>query len=295
MPRSSPRASVVFWALALASSACLVGDPDEADDLVYPEDLEPSAALSAGVNGVACAASPYNCKFRSTGGNRVLDAGGDESWAVRTGASIRDGDGAVLSTQTGGTLVFNWGQTRLLAGKAHALALATSNRSAGWYPIDHIVAEASFRAHNGNVDARDPRQGTMACYQIRDSHDPSIELKKVVYDSKSDHERVGDYLSLPRANGRRSANLVFSVPGFALGGATTDHFPAGTRFQRVEVPTDSGRPSISIPVWDKDARGDYKRQSGSLRFFYGYVRAADGVRRFGWMAEPALRVSSGCR
>jgi phytoene synthase len=28
---------------------------------------------------------------------------------------------------------------------------------------------------------------------------------------------------------------------------------------------------------------------------YGYVRAADGTRRFGWMAEDALAVSSGCR
>lgn len=63
----------------------------------------------------------------------------------------------------------------------------------------------------------------MACYAIRDSHDPVLELKKVVHDSKvgpNGHERAGDYLPLPRANGRRSANLIFSVPGFGLGGAT---------------------------------------------------------------------------
>lgn len=283
---------------ASLATACMVGDELEGDaeDLVDPSSYDDTtgAAFSSGVNGTACAASPYNCKFRASGGNRVLTNDGSEQWGVVTGASVRDGNGAPLATQTGGKLAFNYGQTRLLAGKAHALALSTSNGSAGWYPIDHILGESSFRAKNGNVDARDPGQGKMACYRIRDSHDANLELKKVVYDSHSTHERAGDYLSLPRNNGRRSANLIFSVPGFALGGATTDHFPAGTRFQRVVVPTDTGRPSISIPLWVKDGNGAYKRQSGTMRFLYGYVRAADGVKRFGWMAEDAVTPSSGC-
>lgn len=292
---------IVLASLLLSLSACLVGeleplDDTGADDLVDPRgyDEAGSDGFSSGVNGSACAASPYNCKFRPSGGNRVLTNDGGEGWGVRTGASIRDGNGAVLGVQTSGSLAFNYGQTRLLAGKAHALALSTSNGSSGWYPIDHILGEASFRAKNGNVDARDPGAGKLACYQIRDSHDASIELKKVVYDSQAVHERAGDYLSLPRRNGRRSANLTFNVPGFALGGATADHFPAGTKFQRVSVPTESGKPSISIPLWVQDGNGAYKRQSGTLRFLYGYVRAADGTRRFGWMAEPALLPSSGC-
>ncbi len=290
--------SLFLVALSLGLGACLVGDdtldPDP-DDLVDPGQVEGlTVGLTTGVNGAACIASPYNCKFRATGGNRVVTADGSESWAVDTGASVRDGNGAALSIQTGGSLTFNYGQTRYLAGKAHALALATSNGSAGWYPIDHIKGETSFRAHNGNVDARDPGQGPMACYRIRDSHDPSIELKKVVYDSHASHERAGDYLPLPRSNGRRSANLVFSVPGFALGGATTDHFLAGTRFQRVAVPTATGKPSISIPLWVQDGHGDYKVRSGTLRFLYGYIEAADGVKRFGWMAEDALTPSTGC-
>jgi len=33
-------------------------------------------------------------------------------------------------------------------------------------------------------------------------------------------------------------------------------------------------------------------QSGTMRFLYGYVRADDGVRRFGWMAQDALEVSA---
>jgi hypothetical protein len=92
-----------------------------------------------------------------------------------------------------------------------------------------VVSEASFRDHVGNVDAKDPGAGKMGCYQIRNSHDTNLELQKVVYNSQvgpNGHERAGDYLPLVRANGRRSANLIFSVPGFGLGGATSDHFPA---------------------------------------------------------------------
>lgn len=116
----------------------------------------------------------------------------------------------------------------------------------------------------------------------------------MVKDSTATHERAGDYLPLPRANGVRSANLVFSVPGFGLGGATTDHFEAGSKFQRVQVPTFEGSPSITIPLWTKAANGHYTKHSGDMRFFYGYIKASDGVKRFGWMAEDALQVSTGC-
>lgn len=277
-------------------TACAASGEDEVVDT--------SAAtqeLVSGVNGTACTESPYNCKLRASGGSRVTTASGLDSWGIELGASVRDGNGTVLITQTSSDpsprMTFNYGQTRALAGKAHALALTTSNGSAGWYPIDHILGETSFRNQVGEVNAKDPGQGSMACYEIANTSDPTLELKKVVYDSQepiTGHERAGDYLPLVRNNGRRSANLVFSVPGFSLGGATIDHFPAGTRYQRVSVPTDSGLPSITIPLWVQDANGKFRQQSGTMRFLYGYVRAADGTKRFGWMAQDALTVSSGC-
>jgi len=291
--------ALLFLALIGSTVAgCMVGDdPDDIGD----EDLvDTSAAISAyatkpGVNGSECTASPFNCRFHA-GDSRVLDAAGLDTWAITPGASVRDGAGNVLAVETGAKLTFNYGQTRELAGKAHALALTTSNASAGWYPIDHIVSETSFRDHVGNVDAKDTGEARMACYAIRSSHDPVLELKKVVHDSKvgpNGHERAGDYLPLVRANGRRSANLIFSVPGFGLGGATTDHFAAGTKFRRVDVPTSSGHPSISIPLWVANSAGRYIVRSGSMRFVYGFV-IADGTKRFGWMALDALETSTGC-
>ncbi|MDB4958376.1 MAG: hypothetical protein JWO36_5945 [Myxococcales bacterium] len=282
-------------------TGCLVGEADPMEGDTGDEDLvDTSAAIVAhatkpGVNSNECTASPFNCRFHA-GGSRVVNAANSDSWAIMPGAAVRDGNGNVLSTETAAHMTFNYGQTRSLAGKAHALALTTSNGSAGWYPFDHIVSETSFRADVGNVDAKDPNQGHLGCYEIRNSHDAGIELKKVVHDSKvgpDGHERAGDYQSLVRANGKRSANLLFSVPGFGLGGATTDHFPAGTKFRRVDVPTDFGHPSISIPLWIQNAAGRYLVRSGSMRFVYGYIVGA-GVRRFGWMALDALQVSGGC-
>nr|HEX4312937.1 hypothetical protein [Kofleriaceae bacterium] len=294
----------LLFAAATASIAlggCLddLGGDDDGDtsDLIDTSQFNvQSFATKPGVNSDACTASPFNCRFHD-GDSRVLDAAGLDTWAITPGASVRDGDGNVLATETGTVLTFNFGQTRTLAGTAHALALTTSNSSAGWYPFDHIVSEDSFRARVGNVDAKDPGRGKLACYEIADYDDAQLAVKKVVYNSQeppTGHERAGDYLPLVRADGKRSANLIFSVPGFGLGGATTDHFQSGAKFQRVQVPTTKGPPSISIPLYVQNSHGAYTSKSGTMRFLYGYVRASDGTKRFGWMAEDALDVSSGC-
>lgn len=299
MKLGSPLISSVLLS-TLCAAGCISDDallPD--DDLAVQDSPIDTAAVAAaalvpGVNGEYCTASPYNCRFREPGiSQRVLTAGGEDSWGVEPGASLRDGNGDVLIAMTRTRLTFNYGQTRALAGKAHALALSTNNSSAGWYPMDRILGETSFRARVGEVNAKDPKQGEMACYEIRNSHDESRELHKVVHDSMAEHERAGDYMALERANGRRSANLIFMVPGFGLGGASTDHFPAGARFRRVQVPTSSGLPSITIPLWIADGAGRYRVQDGTMRFLYGYI-VGNGVKRFGWMAEDALKVSSGC-
>lgn len=290
----------MLW-MAVLLLGC-VDDPDAPilDDDLADEDPpidtrdELAQRLTPGVNGDYCTASPFNCRFRAPGiSQRVTTAGGDDSWGVEPGASLRDGHGDVLIEMTRTRLTFNYGQTRALAGKAHALALASNNNSAGWYPIERILGETSFRARMGEVNAKDPGRGELGCYHIKSSHDPARELRKVVYDSRAEHERAGDYMSLVRANGRRSANLIFMVPGFGLGGASTDHFPAGTRFRRVQVPTTSGKPSITIPLWVQDDEGRYRQQRGTMRFLYGYIRG-NGVKRFGWMAEDALVASNGC-
>jgi hypothetical protein len=280
------------WLLILLLTSCVTevdGDSDDAD-LVDTSGETPFATV-AGVNSAYCTASPYNCRFRA-GDSRVDTKSGLDSWGIVDGAAILDGNGDAMSAESGASrMTFNYGQKRTLAGTPHALALSTSNASAGWYPIDHIPGNASFDEQVGDVVAKGAGLAEMACYEIRDAADETLAAHKVVKGSTETNERAGDYLPLVRANGKRSANLVFSVPGFALGGATTDHFPAGTKFRRLDVPTFSPLPSIKIPLWNEKAPDD---QIGTMRFLYGRIRAADGTERYGWMAQDALDVSSGC-
>lgn len=253
-------------------------------------------ALFVGVNGDACDASPYNCKLRVSGGNRVAtnDPDDDDRWGVNAGVPVRDGNGDLLITSTLSSTLFNYGQSRAFAGETYVFAVSTSNGSAGWMPLSSIKGASSFADKVGHVSAKGAGLAEMGCYAVRSWHDPDLELKKVVYDSDATHERAGDYLPLVRENGRRSVNLTFNVPGFSLGGVAVDHFPAGTRFRRLQVPTSAGPPSIDIPLWVKDSSGRYRQESGTMKFIYGRVVAATGTERNGWMAYDALEVSSGC-
>jgi hypothetical protein len=280
----------------MLSSACL-GEASDGDDTVSEASVTTEEqALFAGVNGDACEESPYNCKLRVSGGNRVAtnDPDDDNAWGLELGVPVRDGNGAVMATSTKTSTTFNHGQSRTFAGETYVFAVSTSNSSAGWMPLSSIKGQDSFASKVGHVSALGAGLGKLGCYAVRNSHDASIELKKVVYDSEATHERAGDYLPLVRVNGKRSVNLTFNVPGFSLGGVAVDHFPAGTKFQRLDVPTNSGPPSIDIPLWVQDSAGRFRTQSGSMKFIYGYVIAATTTKRVGWMAYDALEVSSGC-
>lgn len=250
-------------------------------------------ALSSGVNGSACLASPYNCKLRAQGGNRVENAQ-DGLWGTEHDV-ILDGNGQPMGTSSWDHLRFNYGQTRRIGDRTYAFAMSTSVGSAGWFPLDAVKSESVLRDRIGEVNAHAAGLAKMACYAVRSSAgDPGRAALKVVYDTDSEHERVGDYLPLERKNGGHYMNLAFNVPGFGLGGVAVDIFPAGTRFRRLDVPTDSGRPSIDIPVWKKDGSGRYRAQAGSMKFVYGTVTAADGARRNGWMAYEGLEKAGGC-
>lgn len=289
--------------LSLVSSSFLAACGGElSDDTPIAEGtlatrLQP---LFAGVNGEICTESPYNCRLRD-GNNRVVtDAPDDDNkWGLLKGGPVRDGNGGLLIYSTMDSTTFNYGQSRIFDGETYVFAVATSNRSAGWMPLSSIKGKDSFERKVDHISAKGAGLSEMGCYAVRNWHDPTLELKKVVYDSKMDlingHERAGDYLPLVRANGRRSANLAFNVPGFDLGGVAIDHFPAGTKFRRFEVPTNSGLPSIEIPLWVNTAHDPrFRTQSGTMKFIYGRIVSATGTVRNGWMALDALEVSSGC-
>ena len=193
----------------------------------------------------------------------------------------------MMYPQTYDHLAFNYGQDRAFGGKTYVFARGSSNASTGWVPLDAVVSNAVLAGRIGEVNAKDTGGARMGCYQVRASHDASIAKLKVVRGDAG--PEADDYLAIPRTNGKRYANLVFNLPGDALGGPAVDIFESGTRFQRIEVPTETGRPSLDVKLYALD---DPNRFTGkTMKFIYGFVRT-DGTQRFGWMAMDALSAVS---
>lgn len=307
----------------LVNLGILFGGSSDAQTIGETVDAEPSSCILGvseepkpgylGVNGPECKGSPYNCRIRALGlGNRIagsthVSSKGDlkpRIWKVEPGYPVRDGNGTVLLEETTKTLYrFNFGQVDMLAGRPHIFAMSTQNSSAGWYPLEALVDNAQTPTDERELFLDNAGLGIrpggidlpkLACFEIAESYDPNLPELKVVYDTTATHQKAGDYLPLKRKNGIASANLVYNTPGCSMGGTAINHFPAGTKFQRLHVLTDIGKPNISIRLWAKDASGRYRKYAGPMPFFYGYVTTASGERRAGWMAKDALVRSSGC-
>lgn len=285
---------------SLSLGACAPVGPDEdVEEQEASASDEDAVKTYSGVNGGSCYASPYNCKLRNEGGNRIMHKDGSIEWGVNTGVNILDGNGDVMFLSKSTELKFNYGQKRTFGGKSYVFAMSTSNKSSGWFPLDAVKSKDVLKDRVGDATAHRAGLSKMACYEVRNDMDPKLAEKKVVFDTDSNPgdtgEAAGDYLPKIRANGKRSINLIYNTPGYALGGPAIDHFPAGTRFQRLDVPTDNGPPSIDIPLWVQDGNGEFKKHSGDLKFVYGYVVSKTGEVRTGWMAYPGIKPSSGCK
>ena len=198
------------WLAILLLTSCVTevdGDSDDAD--LVDTSGETAFATVAGVNSAYCTASPYNCRFRA-GDSRVDTKSGLDSWGIVDGAEILDGNGDAMSVESGAArMTFNYGQKRSLAGTPHALALSTSNASAGWYPIDHIPGNVSFDEQVGDVVAKGAGLAAMACYEIRDAADETLAAHKVVKGSTETNERAGP----PDAGAMRGPSIIAATPG----------------------------------------------------------------------------------
>ena len=80
-------------ALLISLAGCTDPDEDELDEDLFDEETPVDTTaiegrrLVPGANGDWCLESPYNCRFREPGiSQRVLTAGGDDSWGVAPGA-----------------------------------------------------------------------------------------------------------------------------------------------------------------------------------------------------------------
>ena len=292
------------------------GDEDDGSDEEATEAVDSEiSSLRPGVNSKGCKRSAYNCSLNpGAGTQRVRRADGKETWGVETArlvargyidpatakpaVPVHDGNGERMGFSSKTSFTLNFGQTRRMNDVTYVYGLSTGIGSAGWIPIDVFLHEGSLRDKVGEVNARGGDLKDMACYEVRTTFDKSLESYKVVKGAKENESmEPDDYLPTKRANGKIYMNLAFNVPGDALGGPSVDIFPAGTKFQRLDVPTWEGSaPSIDAKLWKRRAgTKTYDVDSGkTMKFLYGYVKSKTGSVRYGWMAADGLTPSKGC-
>lgn len=266
---------------------------------------EAALTKEEGVNGKVCEQSTYNCRLRSPAWNYIVHVDKSIYWPVDLGAQLRDGNGDPVGVNNKSPLTFNYGQTRWFDNEQYVLARDPSDHRAGWFPVASVHHADAFTPLIGDVPAHKKGLKTMGCYALRDVTDAALAEQKTDHDTSSKPgaagEAAGDYLPKVRSNNQHYTNLLFNMPGepsgFKLGGVAVDNFPAGTKFQRLEVPTDhGGPPHIDVQLWkqDKDNHLRFTKKGDSLTFIYGYIVSKGGGVRVGWMALQALSVSSGC-
>jgi hypothetical protein len=290
-------------ALAPLASACAGADGEDDDGFGSTGE-----ELRAGVNGSGCKRSGYDCSLHpGGGGQRVAAADGSTQWSVSqawlasrglTDVPVLDGNGDPMGLSKKRSFVLNYGQTRRLRDATYVMAVSAGVGSAGWVPLDMFTKASELRRRVGEVNAHGSGLRKMACYEVASSYPKRLDGYKVVKGATDrDSEEPNDYLPQVRSgNGRVYMNLAFSVPGDGLGAPAVDIFPAGTKFQRLDVPTweRPDRPSLDAALYAKPAgSARYTKRVGSMKFIYGYVKTPGGVRN-GWMALDGLKVSRGC-
>lgn len=286
--------------LMATASGCAAesDDDDEAEGEVTAE----IGTYRSGVNSKGCKRSAYNCTLNPGKDQRVYRADGEDTWGVGpgfgAGVPVVDGNGEPMGVSKKTSFTLNYGQTRRMGNTTYVIALSTGLGSAGWVPIDAFLHADSLRAKVGEVNARGENLKDLGCYEVGTRFDPKLNTFKVVKGATDkDAKEPDDYLPQKRANGKVYVNLAFSIPGDALGAPAVDIFPAGTKFQRLDVPTweGSGLPSLDAKLYAKPAGATaYTREAGAMKFIYGYVKTKPGAARYGWMAIDGLKVSSKC-
>ena len=273
-------------------------------------------ALRPGVNSQGCQRSAYNCALHpGTGTQRVRRADGSETWSVdpkwlsdhafvdpttkKPATPVLDGNCELMAFSKNGSFTLNYGQTRRMGNLTYVMALSAGIGSAGWIPLDAFQQADSLRAAVGEVNAHGVGLADLACYVVKTTFDASLDKYAVVKNATdSNKPEPNDYLPMKRNNGKVYVNLAFSAPGDGLGAPAVDIFPAGTKFQRLDVPTweTGSAPSLDVKLYSKPAGSSTysKLAAREMKFIYGYVKTKAGVVRYGWMALDGLTPSDGC-
>ena len=238
-------------------------------------------------------------------------------WEIKEGAPVVDGTGAIIGTASDPataddgrrvhTAKFNYGMTKVINGKlfvyafvirikpdphARANMAADSIRSGGintsaWLPLDAVVEKETLLEHIGVGEGKLPRLplgstkfkitgGNPDIYRTNTGEELSI-IENVDFGA-----HPGDYLRRPSG----TVNILYSVPGFNLGGQSLDSFMinSGAVFRPVKGARTFTMPTYYPPQHPLKGKMSDKTET----FVYGAVETPNSETVYGWIAREAL-------
>jgi hypothetical protein len=260
---------------------------------------------------------------RFTRSNRVINpqplrAEKPLEWELRPGTEVRDGAGVLLgvvppTVTVGGRTVpvsmFNFGAGKILRGRifiyAFSVTVALTPEVAAtlqpgaarngrvsvsaWVPLDGVTQKELLLERLGLGQAPLPALPLATRGRRVTGGDPKMymttngELMIVRrWKEKAPPPVPSHYLRRPGG----TINLVYSVPGFGLGGEGLDSFLISDGLEFFPAP---GAKLFHQPTYAPPKSARAGQVSGrTMTFLYGALKTREGELVYGWMAEEAL-------
>jgi hypothetical protein len=233
-------------------------------------------------------------EWEAIGGSPVVDGGGV---IIGTLSDVRNTDDGRRVHQA----KFNYGMTKVIAGKLFVYAFsirvrpdpartadiepgAVKNGSLGtsaWLAIDSVVEKETLLEHIGIGEGKLPRIPLGNTKFLITGGNPKQYFtgsgeELTITDEKDSAAHPSDYLRRPSG----TVNILYSVPGFSLGGQGLDSFliSSGAIFRPVR-----GAKQFTVPTFRKG-----KPTEKTMTFVYGAVDTPKSETVYGWIAQEAL-------
>ncbi len=253
-----------------------------------------------------------------TEGNRVINpypvSDNNREWQLSAGAEAYDGAGVLMGTivpkrVTGGKKVplsmFNFGMSKVLHDQicvyafsvtikpsAEALKVADApTRKSGnmstsaWIPLERVVAKDEFLDRIGLGKVQLPRMPLNPAGYTITGGDPQsymTESGELAIVKALDGPIPSHYLRRPTG----TVNLMYSVPGFGLGGQSLDSFliSDGAVFHQAK----GAKIFVQPTYFPKQHPNAGKVSPKTMTFLYGAVEVKGSDPVYGWIAKEAL-------
>ena len=265
------RFAVLAFALIPVLAGCAAETEEDDEEIGEANESE----LKAG-----CVKSNFNCTlpdhaYDNVDRNRFFTQTGNIKWSVAPNTVAVDGRGEPLGKVVS-QIEINYGQRKTINGVPHVYGFRMT--LAGGVPASAFVPESAVKGDTKRMPTvvhGNPGRGDGAKYRITGGNPAKFKDKQgrdlKISKNGTGNLEANDYLVRPQG----SVHMLYSVPGFQIGGLATDTIRADRNVEFVRT-RDVG--SITVPTYSVSGV-----PGPDMKFVYGRVG-----QRWGWIALDAL-------